>query len=66
MFWEEFYDDCDGIVDCCIFQISMLFVCGLLSDGCELLLVIDQENEVGDVLFEIMLGIVFEFGEFRV
>jgi hypothetical protein len=34
-------------------------------DGRELLLAIDQENEAGEVSFEIMLGMALELGEFR-
>jgi hypothetical protein len=35
------------------------------DDGRELLLAIDQENEAGEVSFEIMLGVALELGEFR-
>jgi hypothetical protein len=64
-FWEDLHDDRDGIVDRRIFQTSMLFARELAGEGTELLLAIDQENESGDVSFEIMLGVVLELGEFR-
>ena len=64
-FWEELHDDRDGIVDRRIFQTSMLFARELDGDGRELLLAIDQENEAGEVSFEIMLGVALELGEFR-
>ena len=64
-FWEDLHDDRDGIVDRRIFQTSMLFARDLPSEGRELLLAIDQENEAGEVSFEIMLGIALELGEFR-
>ena len=64
-FWEDVHDDRDGIVDRRIFQTCMLFERELAGDGRELLLAIDQENEGGDVSFEIMLGVALELGEFR-
>ncbi|TVV75736.1 DUF2491 family protein [Sphingomonas solaris] len=64
-FWEDLHDDRDGIVDRRIFQTSMLFARDLDGDGRELLLAIDQENEAGEVSFEIMLGVALELGEFR-
>lgn len=64
-FWEDVHDDRDGIVDRRIFQTCMLFARDLDSDGRELLLAIDQENEAGEVSFEIMLGVALEFGEFK-
>ncbi len=64
-FWGELHDDRDGIVDRRIFQTSMLFARELTGEGIELLLAIDQENQNGDVSFEIMLGVVLELGEFR-
>jgi hypothetical protein len=64
-FWEDVHDDRDGIVDRRIFQTSMLFARGLDADSNELLLAIDQENEAGEVSFEIMLGVALELGEFR-
>lgn len=65
-FWEDIHDDRDGIVDRRIFQTCMLFGRDLPGDdGRELLLAIDQENEAGDVSFEIMLGMALELGEFR-
>lgn len=64
-FWEDVHDDRDGIVDRRIFQTCMLFFREIEGDGRELLLAIDQENEAGEVSFEIMLGIPLELGEFR-
>lgn len=64
-FWEDLHDDRDGIVDRRIFQTSMLFARDVDGDGRELLLAIDQENEAGEVSFEIMLGVALELGEFR-
>ncbi|MEG8024302.1 DUF2491 family protein [Sphingomonas aurantiaca] len=65
-FWEDLHDDRDGIVDRRIFQTCMLFGRDLPGDdGRELLLAIDQENEAGEVSFEIMLGVALELGEFR-
>lgn len=64
-FWEDVHDDRDGVVDRRIFQTSMLFARQLEGDGRELLLAIEQENEAGEVSFEIMLGVVLELGEFR-
>lgn len=64
-FWEDVHDDRDGIVDRRIFQTSMLFARQMEGDGRELLLAIEQENEAGEVSFEIMLGVVLELGEFR-
>lgn len=64
-FWEDVHDDRDGIVDRRIFQTCMLFARGVEGDGRELLLAIDQENEAGEVSFEIMLGMALELGEFR-
>jgi hypothetical protein len=64
-FWEDLHDDRDGIVDRRIFQTCMLFGRELDGDGRELLLAIDQENEAGEVSFEIMLGVALELGEFR-
>ncbi len=64
-FWEDLHDDRDGIVDRRIFQTCMLFARDLAGDGRELLLAIDQENEAGEVSFEIMLGVALELGEFR-
>jgi hypothetical protein len=64
-FWEDVHDDRDGIVDRRIFQTCMLFARDIEGDGRELLLAIDQENEAGEVSFEIMLGIALELGEFR-
>lgn len=64
-FWEDLHDDRDGIVDRRIFQTSMLFARDLPGEGREMLLAIDQENEAGEVSFEIMLGIALEAGEFR-
>jgi hypothetical protein len=64
-FWEDVHDDRDGIVDRRIFQTSMLFGRPLDDNGGELLLAIDQENEAGEVSFEIMLGVALELGEFR-
>ena len=64
-FWEDLHDDRDGIVDRRIYQTCMLFGRDLDGDGRELLLAIDQENEAGEVSFEIMLGVALELGEFR-
>ena len=64
-FWEELHDDRDGIVDRRIYQTSMLFARDVEGEGRELLLAIDQENEAGEVSFEIMLGMALELGEFR-
>lgn len=64
-FWEDLHDDRDGIVDRRIFQTSMLFARDLAGDGRELLLAIDQENEAGEISFEVMLGVALELGEFR-
>jgi hypothetical protein len=64
-FWEDLHDDRDGIVDRRIFQTCMLFARDLDGDGRELLLAIDQENEAGEVSFEIMIGVALELGEFR-
>ncbi|WP_374943064.1 DUF2491 family protein [Sphingomonas sp.] len=64
-FWEDLHDDRDGIVDRRIFQVCMLFARDLDGGGRELLLAIDQENEAGEVSFEIMLGVALELGEFR-
>ncbi|WP_010188832.1 DUF2491 family protein [Sphingomonas sp. PAMC 26605] len=64
-FWEDLHDDRDGIVDRRIFQTCMLFGRDVEGDGHELLLAIDQENEAGEVSFEIMLGMALELGEFR-
>jgi hypothetical protein len=64
-FWEDVHDDRDGIVDRRIFQTCMLFAREVDGDGRELLLAIDQENEAGEVSFEIMLGVALELGEFR-
>jgi len=64
-FWEDLHDDRDGIVDRRIFQTSMLFARDLDGEGLELLLAIDQENEAGEVSFEIMLGVALELGEFK-
>lgn len=64
-FWEDLHDDRDGIVDRRIFQTCMLFGRTVEGDGHELLLAIDQENEAGEVSFEIMLGMALELGEFR-
>jgi hypothetical protein len=64
-FWEDVHDDRDGIVDRRIFQTCMLFGRDIAGDGAELLLAIDQENEAGEVSFEIMLGMALELGEFR-
>jgi hypothetical protein len=64
-FWEDLHDDRDGIVDRRIFQTCMLFGRDIEGGGAELLLAIDQENEAGEVSFEIMLGMALELGEFR-
>jgi hypothetical protein len=64
-FWEDVHDDRDGIVDRRIYQTCMLFARDVEGDGRELLLAIDQENEAGEVSFEIMLGVPLELGEFR-
>lgn len=64
-FWEELHDDRDGIVDRRIYQTCMLFARDLDGDSRELLLAIDQENEAGEVSFEIMIGMALELGEFR-
>lgn len=64
-FWEELHDDRDGIVDRRIFQSCMLFARDLPSEGRELLLAIDQENDAGEVSFEIMIGVALELGEFK-
>ena len=64
-FWEDLHDDRDGIVDRRIFQTCMLYARGIEGNGRELLLAIDQENEAGEVSFEIMLGMALELGEFR-
>jgi hypothetical protein len=64
-FWEDLHDDRDGIVDRRIFQTCMLFARDLDGGSRELLLAIDQENEAGEVSFEIMIGVALELGEFR-
>ena len=64
-FWEDLHDDRDGIIDRRIFQTCMLYARAIECDGRELLLAIDQENEAGEVSFEIMLGMALELGEFR-
>ena len=64
-FWEEVHDDRDGVVDRRIFQTCMLFARNLTGEGRELLLAIEQENDVGEVSFEIMLGVALELGEFK-
>lgn len=64
-FWEELHDDRDGIVDRRIFQSCMLFARDLPGEGRELLLAIDQENDAGEVSFEIMIGVALELGEFK-
>jgi len=64
-FWEELHDDRDGIVDRRIFQSCMLFARDLPSEGRELLLAIEQENDAGEVSFEIMIGVALELGEFK-
>ncbi len=64
-FWEDLHDDRDGIVDRRIFQTCMLFARDLDGDGRELLLAIEQENDAGEISFEIMLGVALELGEFK-
>ena len=64
-FWEDLHDDRDGIVDRRIFQTCMLFARDLPGEGRELLLAIEQENDAGEVSFEIMLGVALELGEFK-